>query len=69
MDILKIVGVMIGLVIYFIPCLVASRRDHRNAMPIFILNLLLGWTFIGWVTAMVWAFTDNVKPKNPNEGG
>jgi hypothetical protein len=24
-------------------------------MPIALLNLFLGWTFIGWVVALVWA--------------
>ena len=65
----EILGVLVGMVVYFVPCLVASRREHKNAMPIFILNLLLGWTFIGWVGAMVWAMTDNVKDKNPTEAG
>lgn len=61
----EILGVLVGMVIYFVPCLVASRRNHSNAMPIFILNLLLGWTFVGWVGAMVWAMTDNVKTDAP----
>ena len=44
--------------VYFLPTIVAGR--HRNGGAIFILNLLLGWTFIGWVVALVWAFT---KPR------
>jgi hypothetical protein len=30
-----------------------------------VLNLFLGWTFLGWVIAMVWAFTDNTRPVVP----
>lgn len=41
--------------VYFLPTIVAGR--HRNSSAIFILNLLLGWTFVGWVIALVWAFT------------
>ena len=26
-------------------------------MGIFVLNFLLGWTFIGWVVALVWSFS------------
>lgn len=42
---------------YLIPAIVASSRKHTNAPAIIILNLLLGWTFIGWAIALVWAFT------------
>jgi hypothetical protein len=47
---------LIGLV-YFIPMYVSYYRGHPNAMAIFPLNLLLGWTFTGWVVALVWALT------------
>jgi hypothetical protein len=42
---------------YFIPAIVAGARKHHNAGAIFMLNLLLGWTLIGWVGALVWACT------------
>jgi hypothetical protein len=40
---------------YFIPALVGMR--HKQAGAIFVLNLFLGWTFVGWVIALVWACT------------
>lgn len=43
------------LVIYFAPTIVGYSK--RNAGAIFLLNLLLGWTFIGWVVALIWAAT------------
>lgn len=49
--------------IYFIPFLAAKARHHNNAAAIGALNLFLGWTFIGWVVALVWSLTDNItKP-------
>lgn len=42
-------------VAYFIPSGVAVMRGKRNAMAIVVLNLLLGWTFLGWVLALVWS--------------
>ena len=67
---LLVIIAAVGMLVYFAPCLVASRRNHRNAMPIFILNLFLGWTFVGWVGALVWAMTDNTtEAKNPATGG
>lgn len=43
----------------FLPFLVAKRRRHRNTTPILIVCICLGWTFLGWVGALVWANTDN----------
>ena len=42
---------------YFLPAVIASRRHHHNSGAIFMLNLLLGWTFLGWVVSLVWALT------------
>ena len=50
------------LVLYFIPAIVASVRHHRNRMAITVLNIFLGWTLIGWVVALVWASTADVEP-------
>lgn len=41
--------------LYMVPTIVASRRDHRNAPAIAVLNIFLGWTFVFWVIALVWA--------------
>ena len=46
---------IIPLFIYFIPWIVASSRNLNNSNQIFILNLFLGWTLVGWVVALVWA--------------
>jgi hypothetical protein len=44
---------LLGLFLYFLPSYVGRKK--RNATAIFALNFLAGWTFIGWVVAMVWA--------------
>ena len=55
-------GVIVGaFLLYLFPAFIASTRKHNNSSAIFILNLLLGWTFIGWVLSLVWAFTSNTK--------
>jgi Superinfection immunity protein len=43
--------------LYFLPALVANHRRHHNQAAIFTLNLLGGWTAIGWIAAFVWAMT------------
>ena len=50
-----VVAVLLLLSIYFIPTGVAILRRKRNTPAIFALNLLLGWSVIGWVFALVWA--------------
>jgi ABC-type transport system involved in cytochrome c biogenesis permease component len=49
--------VTIALVLYFVPAFIAAMRGKRNAGAIFALNLLLGWTALGWICALVWALT------------
>lgn len=44
-------------ILYFIPTIGAAVQGKRNMGAIFVLNLFLGWTFIGWVVALVWAAT------------
>lgn len=46
-----------GAVLYFAPGLNASLARHHNAAAIWALNILLGWTVLGWIAAMVWSFT------------
>ena len=50
--------------IYLTPSFVSAIRKHPNANPICVLNILLGWTFIGWVIAMVWSLTVISKGKH-----
>jgi hypothetical protein len=42
-------------VMYFLPSIVALVRSKRDTLAIFLLNLFLGWSVIGWVVALVWA--------------
>ena len=49
------------LFIYFLPYYFARKHGKKNKEAIFILNLFLGWTFVGWVVAAVWAYTKDDK--------
>lgn len=50
-----------ALLVYFLPTMVASSREIRASGGVFVLNLLLGWTFLGWVIALVWAVAGERK--------
>jgi hypothetical protein len=43
----------IGIILYFIPTIVVMCRQTQNGMKVFAINLLLGWTGIGWVIALI----------------
>jgi hypothetical protein len=40
--------------LYFLPTIVAANRGH-GVTGILLLNLLFGWTGIGWIVLMLWA--------------
>ena len=48
--------------LHFLPTLIALLRGHHNGFAIFLTNLLLGWTVIGWVIALIWSFTAVARP-------
>jgi hypothetical protein len=44
---------LIAALLYFLPAIIGHNK--RDATGIFILNLLAGWTGIGWIVALLWA--------------
>jgi len=45
--------VIVILILYFLPSIIGRKK--RNALSIFVLNLFLGWSLVGWVVALIWA--------------
>ena len=43
--------------IYLIPTLIAVCNGSRNAVGVILLNLLAGWTIVGWFIALIWALS------------
>jgi Superinfection immunity protein len=41
--------------LYFLPWGIAWGRVHPQRRAIFVLNLLAGWSIVGWIVAAVWA--------------
>ena len=48
---------------YFFPAIVAWRRGHHNTLAILMLDLFLGWTFLGWIGSLIWACTSNRRER------
>lgn len=41
---------------YFLPTIIAYYRGSQYTLTIFIVNVILGWTVIGWFVFLIWAF-------------
>ncbi len=52
-----ILGVLVG--IFFLPTIIALVKQRKQTPVVIILNVLLGWTFFGWVAALVWAVAED----------
>ena len=46
--------------LYFLPTIIALVKSKRDTLAIFLLNLFLGVTLIGWIVALVWAAKHDV---------
>lgn len=61
MEVYGFLWLIFGLIfaaLYFLPTIVAFRRHAtvRGTVAVAVLNLFLGWTFIGWVISLAMAF-------------
>lgn len=52
--------------LYFLPTIIAAGRKVPNAGSVFVLNLFLGWSLIGWVVALAMAARSVPQTHNQN---
>jgi hypothetical protein len=60
------VGLLLLLLLYFVPSVIGFSRKHQNAAAILMLNIFLGWTVLGWIACLVWSVTA-VQPQYRDE--
>ena len=53
--------VLVVVCLYFLPTIIAMARKVPNTGSVVVVNLLLGWTIIGWVVALAMAARASVK--------
>lgn len=56
-----LIWVFIFLAIYFIPVIIAYIRNHNNMAAIAVLTIFLGWSFLGWLGALLWSLNSDIK--------
>ena len=50
--------------LYLLPTYEAWNKKHTNLTAIALVNIFLGWSLLGWVIAIVWAFK-KAEPVGP----
>ncbi|WP_426576676.1 superinfection immunity protein [Xenorhabdus stockiae] len=54
-------GLLFGIAaifVYFLPTYVATQKIHRKIYFIAFVNLVTGWTIIGWLGCLAWAMSE-----------
>jgi len=50
----------ISLALYFLPIIIGYVRKHDNLLGVTLLTIFLGWTFLGWLAALLWSLNSDV---------
>ena len=47
---------------YMLPWAIAATRNKSNTLAIALVNVLLGWTLVGWIVALVMSASSEPRP-------
>lgn len=53
-----ILVLLFALAVYLIPTIIAFARGHASKWGIGVLNIVLGWSLIFWVVALIWSLSN-----------
>lgn len=56
----SLVGFCVLVALYMVPAIIAAARRVTNWGSVFAINLLLGWTLVGWALALAMALRTDV---------
>ncbi|MGY1748851.1 superinfection immunity protein [Modestobacter sp. SYSU DS0511] len=54
--------ILVLLALYFTPTIIAFARGIADRGTVLVLNLFLGWTFVGWVVSLAMAARSRPDP-------
>jgi hypothetical protein len=57
-----LIFLVLCMAVYFLPSIVAIQKQKHNTAAIMAVNILLGWSVIGWIVALVWALAESPSP-------
>lgn len=58
MEIGAFILILAGIVLYFLPTIIAAQRHTQHAGGIVAVNFFFGWTVLGWLAALIWAIVE-----------
>ena len=63
----RAIFVVLAIGFYLLPGIIGQVRQHHQRTAIWVLDIFLGWTFLAWWIALVWAssFTPRVGTQPP----
>jgi len=62
-----LIGIIFSVLLYFVPYMVARSRSVENIAAVLLVNVLLGWCFLGWAVALIMAVVLPVGAHSPFE--
>jgi hypothetical protein len=58
---ISVIVLLLIALIYMLPTLIAFGREHLRRYDIIVVNILVGWTLIGWIVVFLWASLGRVE--------
>ena len=49
---------LLAVIFYFIPTIISSERKTAHFNMILFINLVFGWTVLGWIAALIWTIVE-----------
>jgi hypothetical protein len=56
-------AVFAACLVWILPIIIAFMRGHPDVVAITAVDLLFGWSFIGWGIALVWSIKAFMRPE------
>lgn len=60
-SLVAVVVFVLAVAVYFLPTIIAFKRNHPSRVAILLVNLVFGFTVIAWFLCLVWSCTNNGK--------
>ena len=61
-----VLGALLAVILapYFLPAIIGSNRGVNASGALFFVNLIVGWTVLGWIVCLIWAVSGATKAQD-----